>query len=271
MGVGASKSDSPSRRYSIGICKGAGLIADTRMLADRWRPGETAADFIHRAMKDGFLGRYTEYRARDILRRVFARRYMVPDSRPVALLKTILTHRLPARTFTEAVFLYSCRADPLIRDFAVNVLWPAELRGRSYLSVEDTLAFLADAAAAGHIPTPWSLPVQKKIGRGLLGMLRDVGLVRETTRTGPREIVPYEMSDEGIAILARELHEQGLTDSSVCEHPDWQLWGMDRGGVLERMHRLGDSRALVVQHAGSVVRMTWKVSSMEELVHALAR
>ncbi len=259
------------RRYSISICKGAGLIADTRLLVERWKPGESASDFVQRGLQENLLGRYTACRSRDILRRVFARRYLQPDSRPASLLKCILGHHLPHLTFTEFVLLYSCRTDPLIYDFTAGFYWPAVQRRRTHLSIEDGLSFLADAISAGHIPQPWSLPVQRRIASGLLGMLRDVGMLRETGRTKPREIVPYEMTDEALVILARELHEQDLSDLAIAEHPDWRLWGLNRVRLLDRLSRLGESRGLIVQYAGSVVRMTWKVSSMEELLDVIAR
>ena len=84
--------------------------------------------------------------------------------------------------------------------------------------------------------------------------------------------VPYHshLSDEGAAYLARELHDQGLSDSAMCEHPDWGLFGLDRGRVLGRLDNLADQFGLLVQRAGSVVRITWKHASIEELIDDLA-
>lgn len=79
------------------------------------------------------------------------------------------------------------------------------------------------------------------------------------------------MSDEGAAILARGLHESGVTDSSLCNHPDWGLFGMSASEVVERLDRLGEHRGVIVQRAGSVVHFTWVVKSVEELIDVLAR
>jgi hypothetical protein len=79
------------------------------------------------------------------------------------------------------------------------------------------------------------------------------------------------MSDEGVALLTRELHESGVSDSSMNSHPDWELFGMKPSEVLERLDGLGEHRGLVVQRAGSVVRFTWYVDSIEELINVLAR
>jgi Putative inner membrane protein (DUF1819) len=133
------------------------------------------------------------------------------------------------------------------------------------------LAFLADAAR-GDIPHPWSDQVQVKIARGLLAMLRDVGLLREQRRgQQEREIIPFRMSDIGVACFARYLHEAGLSDSALCGHSDWGLFGLGRQGTIERLDGLGEDKGLIVQRAGSVVSITWRVQSIEELLDVLAR
>jgi len=259
-----------SRRYTIAISKGAALLDETRRLLGEWRPGEPFNLFAARVQEHGVLGNATAYRTRDIVRRVFAPRFLRPTDKPARILKHILGSGLPARTFTEMVFLYAARNDPLVYDFAVCGYWPAVRRGRTVLGTDAVLAFLAEAAGDGKLESPWSEEVSIKIARGLLGMLRDVGFLRETRR-GRREIVDYHMSEEGTAILARELHEDGVTDSALCSHADWGLFGLSAAEVLERLDRLGEHRGVLVQRAGSVVHFTWFVKSIEEMIDVLAR
>ncbi len=260
------------RRYSIAICKGAGLVSETRHLIEHWRPGEDVETFVRRVQEEDLLGRSTAYRSRDIARRVFARRFLRPPARPARLLKSVIDHHLFQKTFTELLFLFACQADALLYDFTLWGYWEAVRRRRTRLSVADVLAFLADAVAQGHIPRPWSDRVQVKIARGLLAMLRDVGLLREQRRgQQEREIIPFRMSDAGVACLARDLHEAGLSDSALCGHSDWGLFGLGRQEVIERLDGLGEDRGLIVQRAGSVVSITWRVQSMEELLDVLAR
>jgi hypothetical protein len=79
------------------------------------------------------------------------------------------------------------------------------------------------------------------------------------------------MSDEGAAVLARELNESGVTDSSICNHSDWALFGMTPSDVVERLDEIGEQRGLIVQRGGSVVHFTWGVKSIQELINVLAR
>jgi hypothetical protein len=185
------------------------------------------------------------------------------------VLKKVLEFGLPGRTFTELLFLYSCRNDPLVYDFTVREFWPSARRGRPTLDVDLILAFLSEATLDGRLESQWSEKVSARIARCVSAMLRDVGLLRERKR-GRREIVDYRMSDEGVALLTRELHESGVSDSFLSEHPDWELFGMKPSEVLERLDGLGEQRGLVVQRAGSVVRFTWYIETIEELIHVLA-
>lgn len=257
------------RGYTIALCKGAALIDETRALVRHWTPGEDVGHFVDRVLRDNLLARATAYRTRDIVRRVFARRFLFPTDIPARHLKILANRKFPPKLFTEVLFLYAARADRLLYDFTGHVFWAACRRGRTVLTTEDVLAFLTEAADRGRIEQPWSPQVQIKIARGVLSTLRDVGFLREAHR-GRREIVPYHLSDEGTAYLARELHDEGLSDSAMCEHPDWGLFGLDRGRVLGRLDNLADDFGLLVQRAGSVVRITWKHASIEELIDDLA-
>ena len=256
-------------RYTIALCKGAALVDETRTLVQHWTPGEQTDHFVERVLGHNLLARATAYRTKDIVRRVFARRFLVPTDVPARRLKRMMDNRLSRNLFTEILFLYAARSDSLLYDFTTEVFWPACRRRRSILNGDDVIAFLAEATDKGRIQQPWSGQVQVKIARGVLSTLRDVGFLREKRR-GHREIVSYYLSDEGVAYLAHELHEAGLSDSGLCEHQDWHLFGLDRGRVLGRLDSLSEDKGMLVQRAGSVVRITWKYETVEEMIDGFA-
>ena len=262
--------ETDARRYTTAISKGAGMIEETRTLLRHWQPDESLEDFTRRVQAEDILGSSTAYRMRDVVRRVFAPRFLTPNNRPACVLKRVLDADLPYRAFTEMLLVFTARFDPLIRDFTTEVFWQAARRGRSVIDTDTAVGFLSEAMADGRISPPWSDGVSVRIARCLLGILRDVGLLRETHR-GRREIVAYLMSDAGVALLARYLHEQGASDAGVCEHVDWGLFGMSRRDVIARLSELGEGAGLIVQSAGSVVRITWTVNSIEELIDVIAR
>lgn len=246
------------------------MIEETRRLLEHWQPDETVDTFARRVQEQGILGNATAYRTRDVVRRVFAPRYLRPTDKPARLLQKLLLSGLPHRVFTELLFVFTARQDPLVYDFTIREFWPAVRRGRHVIDTDPMLSFLSEAHYDGRLENQWSESVAVRIARCVLGLLRDIGFIREVTR-GRREIVNYRMSDQGLAVLARELHESGVTDSSLCSHQDWQLFGMLPAEVLERLDAIGEHRGLIVQRAGSVTRFTWTIESLEELIDALTR
>lgn len=262
-----SKTD--KRLYTTAISKGAGMIEETRLLLEHWNPDESIDDFTTRVQNEGLLGNATAYRTRDMVRRVFAPRFIKPIDKPARILKHLLDSGLKGSVFTELILLYTARIDPLIYDYTINEYWPAVRGGRTILTVDSMLSFLSEAHYDGRLENQWSESVSVRIARCVLGLLRDVGFLREYTR-GRREIVDYHMSDIGVAILAKELHENGVTDSSICDHSDWQLFGLDRSRVIARLNSLGEDRGVLVQQAGSIVHFTWTMDSIEELIDVFA-
>jgi hypothetical protein len=258
------------RKYSTAISKGAGMVEETRRLLEHWRPGEPLDDLTHRVQEEGLLGNSTAYRTRDIVRRVFAPRFLRPNDKPARILQQVLSFGLPGRVFTELLFVFTARQDPLVYDLTIREYWPSVRRGRPVMDTTPMLSFLSEAHYDGRLDNQWSEKVSVRIARCVLGLLRDVGFLREVVR-GRRETVNYHMSDEGAALLARELHESGVTDSSLCNHSDWRLFGMTPSEVVERLDGIGEHRGVIVQRAGSVVHFTWVVKSIEELIDVLAR
>jgi hypothetical protein len=120
------------------------------------------------------------------------------------------------------------------------------------------------------MPEPWSEPVKVKVARGILKALADFGFLREVGRSR-RETVLYRPTDGVIVYLAYDLRFAGSTDSGLVLHHDWKLLGMGERDVVAAMDRLTAEGWWLLQAAGSVVRITWKFRSMQEVVDALAR
>jgi hypothetical protein len=255
-------------RYTIAICKGAALLNETRTLLGYWRVGEPYTDFARRVEKDGLLGKATACRVRDIVRRVIIPRYLKPDDRPAPVIKAALEANVQPPIFKELVLLYSARKDSLLRDFVLRKFWPSVQRGKFSLDVVSVLSFFSESLTDGKIRKPWSEQVSKKVARGLLGFLREVDFIREPAR-GKRELVDYRLSDDGIVILSRIFREEGFSDSGIVDHPDWALFGLERKAILPRLHLIGEEKGVLVQQAGSVVSLNWKVDSIEELMSTL--
>lgn len=257
------------RMYTTAISKGAGMVDETRILLRHWTPGMTPESLERIAQEQDLFGNATSYRTTDVVRRVFIPRFTKPDDKPARILKQILDVHLTDRAFTEMLFVFTARRDPLVYDFVTMEYWPSIRRGRRLFDTDSVVSFLEAARIDGRLDNEWSDKVSVRISRCILGLLRDIGFIREQVR-GRREAVDYSVSDAAMAILARELMDAGVTSSSIGSHPDWGLFGLRADDVLDRLDRLGEQGGVILQRAGSVIHLTWMQNSIEELIDAIA-
>jgi len=201
---------------------------------------------------------------------MFAWRFLRPDSRPAILLKRLLEKGRTEQLFSDLCLLYAARNDDLLRDSVTRIYWPAVAEGRLTLSPQNVVEFLRRAEGDGRLPKPWSEQVKVKVARGVLKAMVDFGLLVEVSRTR-RELIRFRPTDRTIVYLAYDLHFAGSTDAAVVEHRDWSLFGLTRPDVASALDRLSAEGWWLAQVAGSVVRITWKIANMEEVVDALAR
>lgn len=263
-----SQALSESVPYTIAISKGSALLNEMKSLLRAWTPGESLKEFSERVVQEDVLGKTTAQRAKDVVRRVFANRFLVPDQAPAKYLHRLLEGNKSGQVFSDLCLLYSSRNDALLRDVIVSVYWPAVAEGQLFISPKEVVQFFRKAEEQGRIPHPWSEPVKIKVARGLLRALAEYGLIREVQRQ--REIVMYRPADETIVFLAYELHFRGLSDAALVGHGDWNLFGLKERDVIAAMDRLGGEGWWLAQAAGSVVRVSWKYNQMEEVLDALA-
>ena len=244
-------------------------MEEMKTLLRAWLPNESIGDFQSRVLREDLLGRATAYRVKDIVRRVFARRLMVPDTQPAFRLKRLLNAG-KSRVVSDLLLLYSTRQDDALRDVIVDVYWPAVREGQLAISPRQVVGFLRHAEANGLMSEPWSEQVRLKVARGLLGALVGFGMMREIAR-GRRETIGFHPCDGAIVYLGYDLHSRGLTDAAIVAHRDWRIFGLDESGVRIALDRIMPIGWGVIQAAGSVVRISWKYDAMEDVVDALAR
>lgn len=255
--------------YTIRVSKGAALITETRLLLQEWKSGEDINAFAERVLALDLLGKATARRVRDIVQRCFAPRYLAPPGCPARFLKRLLENHICGDWFRDLCLIYTARADRLVRDAVSEFLAKAREEGRLAVTVESAISFLVEAERNGKMPAPWAAETKRKIALGLLKMLVEFGLLSYDTRAA-KEIRVFNPHLLAVAYLAFEMHFSGITDASIPVNSDWFLWQLNRESVCERLDELSRYGLWVFQAAGSVVRITWNVSSMEEAVDVLA-
>ncbi len=167
--------------------------------------------------------------------------------------------------------IYTARAHTILYGFIVNVYWQSVRNNHEYIENSDARRFLNQELLSGNIESRWSDEVINKISTRLLTCLRDFNFVASDT-TLKRQIVPFSILPFTTLFVAHEIHFSGFSDNSILESPDWALFGISgRGEVITELRKASGDRVFILQDSGDLLRISWKYSSMEELLHAFTR
>lgn len=199
----------------------------------------------------------------------FAPRYLNSAGPPARLLKH-LQNQLSPREWQQLLFLYTCRAHPILADFVREVHWSAYATGQSTLSNEQARTFVTRATQDGKTVTPWSEGTMRRVAGYLTGCCADFGLLDSVGRT-ERRILPYRLEPTISTLLAYDLHWQGIGDNQLLDHTDWALFGLASHDVLDELRRLALQGLLMLQAAGGIVRIEWLYPTHEDLIDAISQ
>lgn len=254
-------------KYTVGISKGAALLQPTRQMVQLWVPSMSQEDLYQAAVTNGVFGPRSAYRAKDIVTRVFAPRFLRPTNLPARCLKACVAAGLPNDVFADLILVFAARNDALLSDFLTNVFWPAARLNRQCLTISDAINLIEQGEVDHRIEDPWSPTVKTKIARGLLGALRDCGYLG-SERVANRSITKNACSWRSCIVLAAVHHFEGTCHELVRK--DWQCLGLREE---ELAHILADHAAkvgVVVQLGGGTMKIAWPAETIEGVISGIA-
>lgn len=248
----------PHGELTSNIQKGGALLEDSRRFVEVWDSNLSTDDNVAAIVAGNLLGKASQTRTDDVLRRILRPRFVEPGPQVIAALKTLTAH---PQSFAEACYYEASRDDALLGFFAETRLMEMFEAGRIAVGVPDAVAWLDELAAKGHLP-PWSETIQTKVSRGLLAALRDFGVLAGAVH---KEILSPQLSLPGFAYVAFRLHEQGESSRAVVTSRVWRRWLLSDPRVSELFREADRVGLLRFSEAGSVVRVDWLVQSLPEV------
>ena len=258
-----------NKPYTTQLQAGLGLVNETKTLLDLWSPGMSAVQLYQIALESGRFPTVTARRLRNIVVECFAPRYLVSCGAPAARLKRLST-LLSTADLTQIMLVFTSRANPVLGDFIRHVYWARYAGGYSQITNDDARAFVERGIDDGKTVKRWSETTVRRVSAYLTGCCADYGMLERGLRSS-RQIIPFRVSPSVAAYLAYELHFAGVGDNALLTHEDWQLFGLAREDVLEEIKRLSLKGLLIVQVAGDVIRISWKLQDMEALCDVLTQ
>jgi len=255
--------------YTVRLAAGLGMLAETVILLDLWRVGMDTATLTRAARESGRFPGLSASRLKNLVSDGFAMRYLVDTGAPAQLLKA-LHPALTRREFEQLLFLYTCRAHPILADFVCAVYWPAYAAGCTHLANAEARRFVTRSNQEGKTTTPWAESTIRRASGYLTGCCADFGLLERGKRS-ERRILPYRLEPRTGAILAYERHFAGIGDTRLIAAPDWALFGLTPKDVLTELKQLALKGQLIVQTAGHVTQISWPCKTIGEVIDAIAQ
>jgi hypothetical protein len=258
-----------SREYTTPLGAGLGLIAETQALLELWHPDMDVSTLYQPALQSGRFPTVSARRLRNIVVECFAPRYLSNNGLPTRLLHKLQPTLTPSE-LTQLLFLYTCRAHPILADFVCDVYWARYSAGQEYISNTDAQAFVIQAVRDGKTQRHWSENTMKNVASYLTGCCADYDLL-ERGQKSVRKILPFLLERMVAVYLAYDLHSNGLGDNTVLSHPDWGLFGLDRTAVRDELKRVALQGSLLIQAAGESIRIGWLYTNLEAFTDVLAQ
>ncbi|ETX04774.1 BrxA family protein [Candidatus Entotheonella palauensis] len=255
--------------YTSQLGAGLGLVEETGILLEIWRPGMDAASLYQAALNSGGFPNISARRLKNMVVECFAPRYLVDAGAPAQHLKK-LGSALTSSELAQLLLLYTCRANRILADFIRQSYWDRYMAGHDTMSNQDARAFVKQALHDGKTRKCWSDNMVKRVSSYLTGCCADYGLL-EKGRKSSRKMLPFRLENKVAAYLAYDLHFAGLGDNRVIGHEDWALFGLDRSDARNELKRLSLKGYMIIQAAGDVSRISWHYPTMEALTDVIAQ
>lgn len=256
--------------YTTQFQAGLGMIDETLDLLRLWEPGDNSGKLVEKAITSGVFSRTTARRARNIVAEMFAPRFLANGRPAAAQLKQLVVANDDVEDLKQLFFLYTARAQVIFANFLVEVYWPRYSSGAHVLNRVEAEHFIQQGLHTGKMRNRWTETTIRRVSGYLLGCCADFGLVTSSGR-GCWAISRFAIRPNVALYIAYDLHFLGMSDVAVIGSSDWRYFGLEPNDVVNQLKGLSHNGQLIMQATTDLVHISWKYSSMEDCLRAIAK
>lgn len=262
----ATKGALTAPKYSSKIIKAGALLPDTKVLLSTWDPEQSVSENLQRVRRQNLLGKASRSRSEDILA-IFRQRYLAEDT-IARTLANMVRRQSNSNTLDRILYFHAVRADSLLHDTVVEFLVPHWSQGTMEVDIQDIEQVLRKWIAEGKTSGAWSDYTLRRVAQGLLSTLRDFGVLQGAAN---KRIAPAYLSLQAFAYIAFFLKQHQPSGTKLLDLIDWKLFFITNEGV-ERFFLEAHQHGLLEYHiAGSITRLTFPATTLEEYANVLTQ
>ena len=252
--------------YTSKIIKAGALLADTKTLLSHWDVEVSVQENVNRMRRENVFGKASRSRVEDVLA-IFRQRYLTETPVTKALV-VLVQHRFLAASLDRMLYFHAARADRLLWDVVTELLLPRHARGITDIDVVEIEHALTTWVREGKTTGAWSDATIRRVTQGVLSALRDFGVLAGAVN---KRIAPAYLPVTAFAYVLFYLKQHQPSGAKLIELPDWQLFFLSHEGVERFLVEAHQQHLLEYHAAGTVIRLTFPVHTLEEYAHVLAQ
>jgi hypothetical protein len=242
--------------FTARIIKGGALLSESRRFLEAWQPDRTPEENLARIAARRALGK-TQVRQNAVLG-ILRRRFLEAGPEVVSSLRRLVQNPV---AFREACYYEATRTDELLAAFAEGPLFALYRAGQREVDVNDVNRWLATDA---RVPR-WNAETRERVAQGLLATLRDFGILEGAVRGRRKRISPPHLSSQGFCYVALRERNRHRSARSVLQAPLWRRYLLTAEAVRRLFLDADRLGCLRFAEAGSMVRVDWLITSLEEI------
>lgn len=246
--------------YNSNLAKGCGIVEETLTLLSLCDENTTKESLLNIVRESNCLARCTDKRSTDIVNLVFYPRFMKRNPKISVWLRTIREKGVMLPQFKQLLMLYCARENAVMYDYIRSKLNDYKCNNENRIPNDSCMQFVKHIVESRQ--ASWGESIQKKVTSYIKSVLVDFDLIDKRGN-----ILPYEASNFTILYLLHELHFAGLSDVAIWNHEDWQLFGLDKYQLQDRIMDQNIRGGYIAQCTGDLMTISWNYNSMEEFIN----
>ena len=263
---GGSDTSLSSTVYTSKIIKAGALLADTKTMLAQWDENLSVSENLARFRRENIFGKASRSRIEDILR-IFRQRYLTSESVTRSLVN-LVRGDFPTEGLDRILYFFTAQADLLLHDIVTETLAHFHSIGKVDVAPEDIRAVIVRWLDEGKMTSQWSENTLVRATREILSTLRDFGILQGAAH---KRLAPIYLPVEAFAYLAFYLRQRQPSGERLLDDPAWQLFFLSRQAVEHFFFEAHQHHLLEYHAAGSIIRITFPTTTMEEYAYALAQ
>jgi hypothetical protein len=257
---------SSQKVYTSRIIKAGALLTDTKTLLRQWNDTQSVPENLDRIRRANIFGKASRSRVEDILT-IFRQRYLMSEEVTRSLV-ILVRRNFPDESLKRALYFFAAQADTLLHDVVTELLPILRAQGKTDIHPMSIRAVLIEWMNEGRMTGRWSDTTLERTTRELLATLRDFGILQGGAK---KRLAPLYLPREAFAYIAFYLQQRQPSGERLLNDPEWQLFFLS-AQMVERCFLEAHQWHLLEYHAaGSIIRITFPATSLEEYAYALTQ